>query len=352
MPDRPAPPRAAHSFRDVWFLLLAALILFGITGGGVYVWRRQVEAQAAVKAAAAAAKAETEKAKLASGAELNFSGTVVARNVLAIPAPIDGTVDAVEVQVGSSVEQDQPLARIKNEGLAAAHEAAKADLDKAAERISTLESTLISARLEASRSSADSERARGDAEQLDRTLKREEMLFREGATPRLKFEKIQKEAASALADAESSRSAAAQASEKVTKIANELENSKKALDEKMASLDEAKAEVDAATVTAPVDGVLLAVNVKAGDEVKTRGADMFQIAVATDELAVNIDPTPPAAERLKEGLPVLINLLELQQDGVPGELKLDEKGKWRVEFKAPNPNVKPGLNAVVRVKLP
>lgn len=352
VPERPAPPRAAHSFRDLWFLLLAALILFGIMGGGVFVWRRQVAAQAAAKAAAAAAKVEAEKAKLASGAELNFSGTVVSRNVLAIPAPMDGTVEAVEVQVGSTVEQDQPLARIKNEGLAAAHEAAKAELEKAAERINTLESTLISARLEASRSGADSERARGDAEHLDRTLKREEMLFREGATPRLKFEKTQKDAAGASAEAEALRSAATQASDKVTKVTADLENAKKALDEKTAGLEETKAEIDAATVTAPVDGVLLVVNVKAGDEVKTGGADLFQIAVAADELAVNIEPAPPVAERLKEGLPVLINLLELQQDGVPGELKRDEKGRWRVEFKAANANVKPGLNAVVKVKLP
>ncbi len=352
VPERPAPPRAVRSFRDPWFLLLAALVLLGVAGAGVYAWRPQVAARTAADAAAAAAHAERETAKLQAGAEVNFSGPVVSRNVLAIPAPINGTVEAVEVQAGSHVEQDQPLARIKNEGLAAAQEAAKAGLEKAAERISTLESSQISARLEASRSAADHERARGDAERSDRALKREEMLFREGATPRLKFERIQQEAAAAAVEAEALRSAVTQASDKVAKITVDLENAKKAMEEKTAALEESKAEIDAATVTAPVDGVLLVVNVKTGDEVKTGGTDLFQIAVAADELAVIIEPTPPVAERLQEGLPVLINLLEIQQDGVSGALKRDDKGKWRAEFKASNPNVKPGLNAVVRVKLP
>jgi multidrug efflux pump subunit AcrA (membrane-fusion protein) len=352
VPQREAPqPRAVRSFRDRWFLLLAALVFLGIGGGGVYAWRYQVAAKAAA-AAEAAAKAAEEKALLASGAEVSFAGPVLARNVLAIPAPIDGTVESVDVQVGTSVAQDQPLARIKNERLASQHEAAKADLDRAAERIGVLESSLISARLEASRSAADSDRARMDAERLDRALKHEELLFREGATARLKFEKIQKDAAAAIAEAEALRAAAAQAAEKIAKITADLDAAKKSVDERNAALEEAQSEIDAAVVTAPVDGLILAVNAKPGDQAASSGTDLFQIAVAADELTVNIEPNPQVAAKLKEGLPALVNILELQMDGIAGELKLGEKGQWRVDFKVADLNVKPGLNAVVRVKLP
>ena len=340
---------AVRSFRDRWFLLFAALVLLGIAGGGVYAWRRQVSAAAAT--ARAAARAAEEKAVLASGAEISFSGVVGARNVLAIPAPIDGTVESVEVEVGSGVQQDQPLAHLKNESLAAAHEAAKADLERAAERVNTLESSLISARLEASRSAADSERARGEADRLDRAAKHEELLFREGATPRLKFEKAQKDAAAALAEADAVRIAVVQATDKAAKYTTDLEAAKKSADEKSTALEQAQSEMDAAVVTAPVDGVIIAVSAKAGDQVTSAGADMFQIGVAPDELAVYIEPAPALAERLKPGLPALVNLLELQLDGIAGELGRDDKGKWRVEFKAQDRNVKPGLNAVVRVKL-
>ena len=329
--------------------MLAALLFIGLVGGTIYFGKQQIAARAAAAAAAQAARVE---APVPAGAEVSFTGLVQARNVLAIPAPIDGTVEAVDVQEGSSVEQGQALARVKNEGLAAAHAAAKADLETAAERVSTLESTLIAARLEASRSGVDSERARGEADRLERNLRREELLFKEGATARLKFEKAQKDAATAAAENEALRSAAAQAAEKVTKVSSDLEAAKRAIDEKSKDLEGAQAEIDAAAVTAPVDGVIIAVNAKAGDAVTKAGADLFQIAVAADELLVNIEPNPRVAGKLVEGLPALIQLLELSLDGVPGELKRGDKGQWRVEFKAPNANVKPGLNAVVKVKLP
>ena len=343
-----AAPRAVPSLRDRWFLLLAAVALLAICTVGVVAWRRQL----AAKAAAVAAKAAPIPGQVLAGAEVSFSGLVQARNVLAIPAPMDGTVEAVEVEVGASVEQEQPLARLKNEGLAAALAAAKADFEKAAERVSALESALISARLEASRSGVDAERARGDADRAERNLKREELLFREGATARLKFEKAQKDAAATAAEAEALRTSAGQAGEKIAKVTTDLETAKRGVDEKAANLEDSQAEINAAVVTAPVDGVIVAVNAKAGDEVTSKGADLFQIAVAAGELLVKVEPTPQVAEKFKDGLPALIQLLEISAEGIPGELKRGEKGDWRVEFKAPNSNVKPGLNAVVKVKLP
>ncbi len=330
-------------------MVLSLLLFLGLVGGTIYFGKQQLAARAV---AAAAAKAPRVETPLPAGAEVSFSGVVQARNVLAIPAPIDGTVEAVDVQVGSAVEQGQALGRVKNEGLAATHAAAKADLETVAERVSTLESSLIAARLEASRSGIDAERARGDADRAERNARREEMLFKEGATPRLKFEKAQKDAATGAAEVEALRSAATQAAEKVTKVTSDLEAAKRSIDEKAAELEGAQAEIDAAAVTAPVDGVIIAVNAKAGDAVTKAGADLFQIAVAADELLVNIEPNPQVASKFVEGLPALLQLLELSLDGVAGELKRGDKGQWRVEFKAPNPNVKPGLNAVVKVKLP
>lgn len=354
MPEKAAPgTRNVHWLREWWLLITAALLLFAITGGAGLYWQRQVEAKRVAEAAAAKAATEAAgQAALDPRGEVSFSGTVVARNVLAVPAPIDGAVQSLEVQPGSVVEQDQPLAHLKNEGLAAEHEAARAEVEKAAERVSTLESALIAARVEASRSAADADRARGDADRLDRALQREEMLFREGATARLKFEKIQKEAAGAGAEAAALGRVATLASEKIAKVTADLEAAVKAADEKAAELEDAKAEADAAIVTAPVDGVILAVNAKVGDNVTMHGADLLQIAVAADELAVNVDPTPPVAARFKDGLPALVNILETQQGGIAGELKRTEQGKWRVEFKAPGPNVRPGLTATVKVKLP
>ncbi|MCC6539759.1 MAG: biotin/lipoyl-binding protein [Bryobacterales bacterium] len=360
MPARQPDPRddAADrqpTSRDAWLLIIGLLLVLAIfTGTGYYAWHRHKTSQAAEATKAAAEAAARAAQEYASGAELTFSGDVKARNVLPIAAPMDGTVETVDVVEGAVVEQNQPLARIKNEGLATEHANARQDLEKAAERVNTLESTLIAARLEASRAAAEADRARGEADRFDRTARREEMLYKEGATPRLRFEKAQAEATAAAAQSEAAKTTATQANDRVARETAELEAAKRILDEKTREVEGAQGDLDAAAVNAPVDGVVIAVKVKPGDEVsEAASTDIFQIAVAADELQVPIEPQDPkAAAVLKDGLPALVEIVELSMQGISGELKRTDSGGWRVDFKAPDASVKPGLHAVVRVKLP
>jgi hypothetical protein len=73
------------------------------------------------------------------------------------------------------------------------------------------------------------------------------------------------------------------------------------------------------------------------------------------ELMVLVEPDPEQQKLIEAGAPgggwpATVQLLELNAS-FDGKLARGEDGKYRVQFNAGDPNVKPGLNAMVRVKL-
>lgn len=334
--------------RDRWFLALASLLMLGLVGGGIYVWKRgKAPAQKVQEAPPPLAEPVLQP-----GAEVSFTSVIQAQVVAPISAPIEGTLETIEVEVGAEVSEGQLLARIKNLGLESAQAEAQQDLERVQTRVNNLESSLIAARLEGSRVFADADRARGEYEKSDKAAERQRMLYNEKATPRLTYEKAQKDFAQAKAEYDALREQARQAEARVQNTTLELDAAKRALDEKKESLEGARADMAVSEVHSPVDGVVVSVNGKVGDEVERSMKDLFQVAVDPSQLQVIIEPDERIAEKMTEGLPALVQVLEISSDGISGEVKKTESGQWKVEFTTGDVNIKPGLNAIVKVKLP
>ncbi len=337
-----APPAR---LRNVWFLVLAPLAV-ALAGAGVFFVYHKNKSEAAKPALTAASPME-----IATGAEVSFTGMVQARNMVLVETPIEGTVETVEVEPGSEVSEGQILARIKNEGVQSSFEAAREDLDRTQNRINNLESSIIAARLEVSRSQADSERARIEYDRVERAASRQSMLFKEGATARLTYEKAQSEFAAARAEYDGLRDVARKSEDRVTALSKDLDAVKKTLEEKQKSLEGANADLALAEVHSPVDGVVVGMKAKVGEEVELGVGDLFEIAVELGELQIAFAPDPKTSEKLKDGLPATVQLLELSRDGVSGEVRKTPTGDWRVYFASPDPAVKPGINAIIKIKL-
>ena len=143
-----------------------------------------------------------------------------------------------------------------------------------------------------------------------------------------------------------------QTRERVDAIARDIEIARKAVDEKTSHLEEARAGMEAAQVHSPADGVLLGARVRPGEEVSVTMQDLFQIGVDLQEMQVTIEPEPPVLERLKAGLPALVEILDHSRDAVEGEVGAIDGDKVRIYFISPDPSVKPGMAAVVKLKLP
>jgi multidrug resistance efflux pump len=283
---------------------------------------------------------------------MSFTGFVEFRELLLIPAPMEGTLDLVAAEPGEQVFEGQLLARIRNEAVEASSQQAREQMNAAESRVHNMESLLLAARLEASRADADASRAWAENDRTERLFTRQQMLLREGATARRQFEKSQKDYELARTEYSALAEIARQANERVKKLTEDLDAARRALDEHMRELEAAEADLRTADIVAPADGVLAGSRVAAGEQVNAAVHDLIQLATQPTLLKVTIEPKPDVLARLRQGLPALVVLAELPAGHAEGEVTEIKDGKAIVEFESPEPVWKPSLTATVQLKLP
>ncbi|MBI4876432.1 MAG: hypothetical protein HY822_17490 [Acidobacteria bacterium] len=329
--------------RGKWLLFAGVAILFGIGAGALLQLRRPA------RPAPSASRNAAPPPVL--GPEISLLGKIQARNVVAVAATTEGTVEEFGADAGQDVFEGQLLARIRNVTLETAAELAQADFEKAQSRVSNLETTLIAARLEASRADADRNRARTEADRAERTFLRQQLLHKEGATPRLVFERAQKEHAALKTESDTLAELAAHSEDRVRMLVKEIDAARKTLDEAAGELDGAKEDLRAAEIHSPVDGILVARRGEAGGEVNPAIKDLFQIAVDLASLDVVLEPAPPALERIRAGQTAWVRLAELSNEPLPASVREVKGTQVFVEFTSPNPAIRPGLTAQVTIKI-
>lgn len=284
-------------------------------------------------------------------AELTIPGTIRARHIVAVGAPIDGTLEAMDLVDGQEVFEGQLLASVRSQRLDVELEEAKLEVERLQERVNNLESQLIAARLEASRADADAARARAALALAEKEYLRQKTLYAEGATPRLTFENAEREYQNLKSefDAVSGMAQATQA--RLDVLQKNLDEARRLLAEKQRDQETVESAIREGLIHSPVDGILIAHRAGPGDEVTTAMKDLFQIAVNLVELNFAAAVTPEQEKHLAPGQPVILQIAELGGLPVEGAVKTVGKGELVVEFSSPDPAVRPGLSAQVRVPL-
>lgn len=282
---------------------------------------------------------------------LLLSGTAAAQRTVPVPAPIEGTLEMFLVEVGQEVAEGQPLAQIRNEGLEAAQATARQELERAESRLSQLEAQITAARLEASRARAEASRIREEAGRTERTYRRHETLLREGATPRLVFEKWAREHEQSQAELTTRDQVARSAEERLAELSRSRDQALKLVEDKRGAVDEAQADAAATELKSPLEGVVVARRGQAGDVVNRLVPDLLQIAVELSQLQVTVPlPGGPAGGRVAPGQPALVRVPEMSAEAMAGQVASVQEGQAVVTFVSPDPALKPG--ATVQVEIP
>jgi HlyD family secretion protein len=284
--------------------------------------------------------------------EVSLPGIIQARHVVPVAAQVSGEIELFLVDVGQEVYEGQLLAKIMNGGLESASETAMAAVDNAQARLSKVEAAIISARLEASRSAADASRSRSEFERTEKIYKRQQFLYSQGATPRLVYEKAQREFEAAEAEYRSLQDLASQTEARASAMSDEAAMARRIVDDKMKQLEDARTTLQQAEVHSPVSGIVVARNGEAGQQLppQVEGKELFRIAVDLGALQVTLEPEPPVMARLKPGMPAMVFVAELP-DGLSGSVAEIKDGRVLVDFASPNPIIKPGMTAQVRIKV-
>ena len=329
--------------RGKWLLFGGCLILLAIAAGAITVWRQQQAKPAAVA---------PPPPPVEPSGDLSLTGKIEARNVIPVKAPSSGTVEEYLVNEGEEVYEGQLVARLQNPTLSTERDQAKERADKTQERLNQLESQMLAARLEVSRGRAEVARIKDDYARADRAYQRQSMLNQQGATPRLTFEKAQKEFEGLRADLETTTARQQVAEGRITDLTRDIDATRKSLEERNTDLEAAEANLQATQVHAPVDGIILKRKGDAGVEIQQGEDDLFEIATDLGNLQVVVEINAAQQAKLKEGAPALVFLTEMGNEPMNGELARIADGRATVLFQNPNPLVKPGLTAQVKIRLP
>ena len=139
-----------------------------------------------------------------------------------------------------------------------ARDLARSELERAQSRLTNLEASVVAARLEASRAGADASRSRSDFDAAEKAYLRQQLLYREGATPRLVFEKAERDYLRAKSEYETLAAVAKASDQRVDALLKDVDAARKNLAGKTADLEDADADLLAAEVHSPVDGMVVA----------------------------------------------------------------------------------------------
>ena len=78
--------------------------------------------------------------------------------------------------------------------------------------------------------------------------------------------------------------------------------------------------------------------------------DFFQIATKLEDLDAVCDAPPDLQKDIRAGQPALVNVAE-GGEGFTAAVKGLDKGQVVVEFTNPNPGIRPGMSALVKIRL-
>jgi multidrug resistance efflux pump len=328
--------------RGKWILFAGLSLLLAVAAGVLAVYRlgplRKPRAPAPVKPAAAEVH------------DVSVAGQIQAQRVVDVPVPVDGTVESFGAEAGEDVFEGQLIAHIRSGKLEAEVEGAQLEFERVEARVRELEAALVAARLEMSRGGADASRARSDFDRAAKLYQRQQMLMREGATPRLAFEKAEREYRDAKDDCDTRDTLARQAADRVDALKRDLDAAQKTLDERRQGVEQARADVALGDVRAPVAGIVIARGVGPGEEVNREMGALFRIAVTLSALEISVQPAPAAVARIQVGQPVAIHVAEAP-DEITGTVREIKDSRVIVEFTSPTPAIRPGATAQVRIKL-
>ena len=329
--------------RGKWIPVSVGVVVFALAVG-VVVWRGRrhpVPPPRAAVTAAAIAVAQNE---------VTLQGKIRPQHITSVGPAVSGFIEAFLVEPGQDVYQGQVLARIGAQGLESAREVAQTALERAQEQVSQAEAGVNASRLELSRAEADALRSRMAMERAERATTRQQTLFREGATPRLVYEKALQEYQAALKDYDTVDATVRTGRERVQSGVDEVAGAKKIVAAKMQLLEEAQDNLAAAEVHSPVDGYVVSRKGEVGGSAGISD-ELFQIATDLYAMEVAVEPKAEVLKRIVPGQAALVLVLDLQNAAMPGVVREIKDSQAIVEFDSMLPAIKPGMLADVRFKL-
>ena len=324
-----------------WLLISVAAVLAGAGGAALSLhWKGRTNPPVR----------KTGAALIQTAGEATLSGKLRPQHVTTVKSEVDGDIDAFLVDVGEDVFTGEVLARIGNSGLANRRDAAAAAVSAAEDQVSKAEQTVANARLEASRAEADQQRSRAALDKMRAVYERQQMLNKAGATPRLTWEKAQRDFESAQQEYDAMDKAARLSAGQLQSALNDLGAAQKAAADR--NQEAANRRAGPHAIGANCSRRWMARWWPATAELGgPAGADLFEIATDMYRPGSGPGTGPASAAAAAAGPAATVLIPDLQSAGMPGQIKEIQGNRVVVEFNCTLAAVRPGMPVEVRLKL-
>ena len=319
-------------------LVLVAAVLAG------WFWLRQKQARPP-------AQPHQSATELSAGGEVKLDGVLRAQNAQPVGAKVDGELSEIVVQAGDHVFAGQLIGKIRNEALLRAEQQAFEEVQTENANLSGSEGELVRTRLFSAQLETNGVRVQIALERTRKNYERQALLYKEGATPRLEYEAAERDHKSAQAESAALAEQTRAIKDRLAERNAALDATKKALAEKQVALEQAIQNSSLMLVNAPADGVVTALKKKLGDAITPANQDLFEVAPDITALEVAVRPETRYLARLTAGDPALVDVAGVPGNGIPARIRSIENGEVVVEFAAPSPAARVGLEVQVRLKV-
>lgn len=278
--------------------------------------------------------------------DVTLQGPVQAVDIQPILATLDGTLAATLVEPGAEIYEGQLLAQLKNDSLDRDRSETELELSHTQERTTQLEGLIAQAKLEAFRATAEANQAATNLRAKQKTYDRQQLLFREGATPRLTFEAATRDYQTAQKEADARASLARVSDERLRQLQLDYDASKQQVDRLSLALDAARSSLGGQQIYAPANGLILERLLDRGAAV-AKDQPIFSFTSDLSRLRVTVRDTRLSAFR--GGQPASVILAEAGPDPLPGIIESIAGDQATILFRSPNPAIKPGVIATIRL---
>lgn len=291
------------------------------------------------------------------------TGTINAVTTVQVGSQVSGKIAEIRVDFNSRVKKGELIAQIDPATFRTRLVQAEADLENAKANVKSLEAQVETARADVLASKASVDRARAQAKDAELQLKRTKELAEQGIMAQAQLDTAQANSDSAVANLGVAEAQHQQAQSRLKGTQAQAEQARAQVSQRRAAAEAARVDLGYTTITAPIDGTVIARNVDVGQTVAAslQAPTLFVIAQDLTKMLVYAKTDEADVGRIRVGATARFRVDSFPRREFRGKVTQVRMNATTVqnvvtydtiiEFDNPDQRLFPGMTAYVTIPI-
>ncbi len=294
---------------------------------------------------------------------VSSTGTINAVTTVQVGSQVSGTIAQLSADFNSQVKKGQVIAQIDPSLFRARLMQAEAELENARANVRGLEAQIETQRADVQASAAGVDRAKAQANEARLNLSRTTELFQQGIVAASQKDTVQATYDAAVASLKVAEAQAEQSKARLKANIAQLDQAKAQVSQRRAAAELARVDLGHTTITAPIDGTVIARNVDVGQTVAASlsAPTLFMIAQDLTKMQVYAKTDEADVGKIRVGAMATFRVDSFPRETFRGrvvQVRMNATTVQNVvtydtivEFDNPEKKLFPGMTAYVTVPI-